>query len=110
MDTIINFGIPHVGEQIFGSLGEDDLIQCLKVSQSWKSFAETVLLTRWKGKMFEACQTGKIEIVELLLENYNCEESGLNVRGVRGKTPFMRACLNGNKDVVKLLLHYREIP
>ena len=66
MESIINFGIPHVGEQILGSLGEDDLIQCLKVSQTWKAFAEPILLPKWKGKMFEACQTGETEIVKAL--------------------------------------------
>ena len=66
MERIINFGVPHVGGQIFGSLGEDDLIQCLKVSQTWKAFAENILLPKWKGKMFQACQTGKTEIVKLV--------------------------------------------
>ena len=59
LDTIINFGIPHVGEQIFSGLGEDDLIQCLKVSQTWKVLATNVLLQRWKGKMFKACERQK---------------------------------------------------
>ena len=83
MDTIINFGIPHVGEQIFESLGEDDLIQCMEVSQTWQALAKPAILPflpKWKGKMFEACEAGKTWIVELLLENYNCEESGLNVK------------------------------
>ena len=97
METIINFGIPHVGEQIFGSLGEDDLIQCLRVSQTWKAFAETILLVRWKGKMFTACKTGKTEIVKLLLKHFNCEESGLNVRDIKYRTSFMQACKNGHK-------------
>ena len=104
MDTIINFRFPHVGEQIFIGLGEDDLIQCLKVSQTWKVLATNVLLQRWKGKIFEACTTGKTEIVKILLQHYNSEESGLNVKGDYGRTPFIVACRNGHKDVVKLLL------
>ena len=68
MESIINLGIPHVGEQIFIGLGEDDLIQCRKVSQTWKILSEKAwLLKKWKGKMFEACETGKTEIVKLLL-------------------------------------------
>ena len=74
MECIINFAIPHVGEQIFGSLGGDDLYQCLRVCQTWKAFADTLLPPKWKGKMFEACKTGKTEIVKLLLEHYNSEE------------------------------------
>ena len=96
MDTIINFRFPHVGEQILSSLGEDDLIQCLKVSQTWRAFAEPILLPKWKGKMFLACQTGKTEIVELLLKHFNSEESGLNVKGYRGMTPFTMTCQNGH--------------
>ena len=29
--------------------------------------------------MFEACQAGKTKIVKLLLENYNCEDSGKEI-------------------------------
>ena len=108
MESIINFGIPHVGEQIFGSLDEDDLIQCLRVSQTWKAFAKTLLLPKWKSKMFGAFETGKTEIVELLLENYSYEEIGLNLKGERGMTPFMIACQNGHQDVVKILLDHSE--
>ena len=64
------------------------------------------LIKTWKGKMFEACQTGKTEIVKLLLKNYNSEESGLNVKRGFGMTPFMKACQNGYLDVVKLFLDY----
>ena len=81
LEHVINLGIPHVGEQIFESLNTDDLLQCTRVSKTWKILAENVLLKNWKGKMFRACKTGKTEIVELLLEHYNSEESGLNVKG-----------------------------
>ena len=105
MDKVINLGIPHVGEQIFASLGEADLSQCHEVSQTWKILSEKALLLKtWKGKMLEACQTGRTEIVKLLLDNYNCEESGMNVKSRYDLTPFMKACQNGHKDVVKLLL------
>ena len=30
------FGIPDVSEQILESVSDDDLIQCLKVSSTWK--------------------------------------------------------------------------
>ena len=109
MESIINFGIPHIGEHIFANLETDDLLQCLEVSQAWKVLAETVLLLKWKDKLFEACETGKTEIVKLLLENYNSEEIGLNVKDecdVHGRTPFIVACQNGHEDVVKIFLEY----
>ena len=62
IDTIINLGIPHVGENIFASLEADDLIQCRKVLDTWKVLAAKILLVQWKGKLLEACQEGKTEI------------------------------------------------
>ena len=106
INDVINLGMPHIGEQIFASLLTDNLIQCLEVSQTWSVLAENVILTEWKGKLFEACEIGKKEIVKLLLENYNSQESGLNVKSECGMTPFMVACQNGHKDVVKILLDY----
>ena len=102
MDKLINLRMPHIGELMFESLDTNDLVQYLEVSQTWKVLAENVLLKRWKGKMFEACKTGKSEIVKLLLENYSCEENGLNAKNILGRTPFMVACLNGHTDVVKV--------
>ena len=108
MEKIINFGIPHVGEQIFNDLSTNDLIQCLEVSHMWKTFAETTLLQRSKGKMYESCESGTTKLVKLLLENYNGEESGLNVKDEWGRTSFMIACKYGHKDVVKLLIDYAK--
>ena len=68
MEKVINLGIPHIGEQIFESIETEGLIECLKVSQTWKVLAENVLAKRWKGKMFEACRNGQTKIVQLLLE------------------------------------------
>ena len=67
MEKVINLGIPHVGEQIFESIETEGLIECLKVSETWKVLAENVLIKRWKGKIFEACQNGESKVVQLLL-------------------------------------------
>ena len=68
MDKIINHGMPHVAEQIFDNIETQGLIECLKVSETWKILAENVLIKRWKGKMFEACKNGETKVVQLLLE------------------------------------------
>ena len=105
MEKVINHGIPHVGELIFESINTQGLIRCALVSETWKVLAENVLVKRWKGKMFEACQNGETKVVELLLERCNSEESGLNTKDEDGLTAFIIACANGHKDVVKLLLN-----
>ena len=75
MDKVINLGIPHVGELIFESIDTPGSFQCALVSKTWKVLAENVLIKRWKGKMFQACQNGETKVVELLLERCNSEES-----------------------------------
>ena len=59
LDQIINIGIPDVGEQIFKSLDDYDLIQGLGVSRTWKDLAENVLTKRWRAQ--EAARTRKLE-------------------------------------------------
>ena len=54
------------------------------------------------------CKCGETNVVELLLEHFNCEENGLHIKDEDGFTSFTVACLNGHKDVVKLLLHHSE--
>ena len=101
MDKVINLGIPHVGERIFKNINTKDLVKCVEVSETWNVLAGNVLVKRWKGKMFEACKSGKTQIVQLLLERCTSEESGLNIKDELGYTPFMWTCRNGHKDVVK---------
>ena len=106
MEKVINLGIPHVGEKIFRSVDTNGLIQCLSVSSSWKELAENVLLKRWNRKIFEACKSGKTEIVKLLLEHEEIED--MNAKDKSGATAFIWACLNGHIDVVKLLIDYSD--
>ena len=63
---VINLGIPHIGEQVLENIDTDELIKCLKVSETWKILAENVLFKRWKGHIFEACEGGKVEIVKII--------------------------------------------
>ena len=100
--------IPETDEEAVQSLEmeSDELMQILKGSknETQKSLAEVILLQKWKGKMLEACKTGKKEIVQLLLEHYTDEESGLNRKDQNGMSPLMLACNNGHKDVVQILI------
>ena len=89
MEKVINIGIPHVAEQIFESIDTPGLIKCLEVSQTWKFLAENVLIKRWKGKMFEACQNGETKVVQLLLERCTSEESGLNINDECSQSIFI---------------------
>ena len=86
MEKVINLHIPRVGEQIFEKIDTDDLIKWFMVSETWRKLAENVLLKRWKGQMFEACRSGKFEIVKLLLERTDAK---LNTRDFNGMTSFM---------------------
>ena len=108
LNKIINFGMPHIGEQIFESIVTPGLFQCALVSETWKVLAENVLIKRWKDKMIEACKSGETKVVQLLLKCSNSEEIGLNTKDEFGCTPFMWACENGHKDIVKLLLDHSE--
>ena len=70
MNTIINFGTPHIGEQIFESIDTPGLFQCALVSETWKVLAENVLIKRWTGKMLEACRNGETKVVQLQGDQY----------------------------------------
>ena len=104
MEKVINLGIPHVAELIFESIDTPELIKCLEVSETWNILAENVLFKRWKGKMSEACKSGKTEIVRILLERSENINIELNARDEDGSTAFILACEYGRKDVVQLLL------
>ena len=56
--------------------------------------------------MIVACRNGETKVVQLLLERYNPEEIGLNIKDKFGTTPFMASCDDGHKDVVQLLLDH----
>ena len=108
MEKVITLTIPHIGEKILENIDTDGLIQCLWVSQTWKVLAENVLVKRWRHKVFEACEIGKKEIVELLLERLNEKDLDIELNchenDEYGWTAFSVACSNGHTDIVKLLL------
>ena len=100
MNKVINLNIPDIGEKIFSSLGTDDLVKLLPVSKTWKELIENVLIKRikrWRGKLYEACKAGQMEVVKLLL--LYSDDEGEDLKWV-----FRFACENGHKDIVKLML------
>ena len=105
INEVINLTVPHVGEQIFGGLETDDLIHCLKVSNIWRDLAEKTLLSKWTGKLLEACRKGKIEVIDILLDNLE-ETDELKAKDGVGKTAFHLACFFGHGIVVKSLLDH----
>ena len=103
MEKVINLGIPHIGELIFENINTQGLIKCALVSEPWRILVENVLHKRWKGKLFQACASGKVEIVKILLERCDAPIN-FNTRNADGCTAFMASCKYGHKAVVQLLL------
>ena len=66
MDKVVNLGIPHVAEQIFQTLDDQALVQCLMVSKTWKTLAENVLITKWSGQLIAACKLNDSEVSKAL--------------------------------------------
>ena len=100
MNKVINLNIPDIGEKIFSSLGTDDLVKLLSVSKTWKELIENVSIKRikrWRGKLYEACKAGQMEVVKILL--LYSDDEGEDLKWV-----FRFACENGHKDIVKLML------
>ena len=100
MNKVINLNIPDIGEKIFSSLDTDDLVKLLPVSKTWKELIENVSIKRikrWRGKIYDACKDGQMEVVKLLL--LYSDDEGEDLKWV-----FRFACENGHKDIVKLML------
>ena len=104
INSIINLGMPHIGEKIFSSIDTNELVQWMNVSKPWKVLIVNVLLKRWRDSIFYACKNGKTEVVKILLANLKDEKTDWNARDEDGLTAFAWACKNGHKVVVKLLL------
>ena len=115
MDTIINVGIPHIGEQIFQSLEIVDLIRYKSVSETWKGLIENVLCKKVVEKyksdvnaVFEQNDQALVTTIFKILLEGSGEDTNIdfNVRNQFGRTPFIQACVLGNKTVVKLLMDH----
>ena len=52
----------------------------------------------------DACRSGHIEMVKLLLDNSNSKGINLNAQAEDGVTAFIAACKSGKTEIIKLLL------
>ena len=109
MNTVINLGIPHVGEQIFQYLETKEQLRCLEVSTTWKILTENVIFDNWKHKTFEACERQQTQIIKILLEHPNSGSVDWNVKDEdSGQGAFFAACSSGNKEMIKLFLDHSD--
>ena len=123
MDKVINLGIPHVGENIFGYLGLKDLNECLRVSEPWKEIAEEIVVNRWKDEFHLPVYFEATAIVQVLLDHPKCTNINWNKKldvGIERlpfdkpvwffeqETAFIVACGYGNLKMVKLFLKYSK--
>ena len=112
MDSIINLGIPHIGELIFENVNTPTLIKCLLVSETWKILARKVFIKRIKRlnrKTFEALfwqarKNGRKYVIQLLIETH----PNIHPRDANGLTAFMHLCVEGKKEIVQLLFGHLD--
>ena len=64
-------------------------------------------MKKWKGKLYEACESGETQLVQFLLQRHDTEEMNSELNKY-GRNAFMCACRFGHKDIVKLLLDHSE--
>ena len=96
---VINFGVPHIAEQIFQNCDTVELTSCLSVSETWKVLIENVLLQRWRGKMEKACADGHTKVVKILLDHSVNEDCN---------STFFKACRFGRTEIVKLFMKHSQ--
>ena len=109
MDTIINLGIPHIGEQIFQNLEIEDLVRCREVSTTWKILVENVVFKKWKGDIHFACMEGQTEVIKILLEHPKSETIEWNAEDRHGRSALIIAVIHEDIDLLKLILDHSDV-
>ena len=107
---IISDKIPHVGELIFKYSSNQALLQYRLVSKFCKELAETVLIKRWKRHFENGWYVGPehIPALKFLLNQPEYKDIEINAKDAYGRTAFMKACINGQLEVVKVMLESSE--
>ena len=102
--SIINPGLPHISEYIFGHLEDADLLRCRSVSKVWKLMCSHVIYIRWRVDFLTPFRTGQVGIVNVLLDH-----SIAHLKSPSGFTPLMVACQEGQLTILKILLAQTDI-
>ena len=110
METILNESVPHVGELIFKHSSDQALLQYRLLSKFCKELAETILIERWKRHFENGSYVGSehVPALKFLLNQQEPKNIEINARYSNGYTAFMRACVGGKVDVVKVMLESLE--
>ena len=109
-DLILRF--PHLAEQIFQLLNNEDLAKSREVEKLWQKFIDernypwlrivnipTVL--HYKDTyMHLAAQCGQTDMFEIILD----KEENKNEKKCNGETPFLVACRKGHMNIALILL------
>ena len=103
---------PHVAEQIFQQLDNEDLAKCRKVKKLWQKFIDErnypwlrivnipTILQDGNTYMHLAAQCGQPDVFEKII----IEEENKNAKNHRGETPFLVACRRGQLNIALILL------
>ena len=109
-DLILRF--PHLAEQIFKQLDNEDLAKSREVEWLWKKFIDErnypwlrivnipTILQDGSTYMHIAAECGQTDMFEKLLD----EEENKNPKTHRGVTPFLVACKKGHLNIALILL------
>ena len=110
METILNESVPHIGELIFKHFSDQALLQYRQLSKFCKELAESVLIKRWKRHFENGCYIGHkhVPALNFLLNQPESKDIEINAKDAYGRTAFMKACINGKHEVVKVMLESSE--
>ena len=109
-ELILRF--PHVAEQIFQQLNNQDLAKSREVERLWQKFIDernypwlcivNIPTTLQNGDtyMHLAAQFGQTDMFEIILD----KEENKNAKNHDGGTPFLISCHKGHLNIVSILL------
>ena len=109
-DLILRF--PHVAEQIFQQLNNEDLAKSREVERLWQKFIDErnypwlrivnipTILQDGDTYMHLAAHCGQKDMFEIIFQ----EEDNKNPKNNMGETPFLVACSKGHMNIALILL------
>ena len=109
-DLILRF--PHVAEQIFQQLDNENLAKSREVEKLWKKFIDErnypwlrivnipTILQDGDTYMHLAAQCGQTDMFEMILD----KEENKNAKNCYGETAFIAACHKGHMNIALILM------